>query len=204
MFQDAFSKLEPHESAAALQEINPLLQDVSFDPASATLLACDLSFYPEYRFIDVADYKSTPTPRRYLVYKPGHIVVLNWTNDPIYALNKAAPVMLTTDTVVDYVRFYFNYVRGRHGKFTIAESVNDIPWHEDPPPAARKAVGRMIQPVQMIGVDKDGTFNLFVCLMFRDSLFRATVRVHPDGTVVLQDEELLVEDMPVRDDTFGQ
>ena len=31
-----------------------------------------------------------------------------------------------------------------------------------------------------------------------------SVPVRPDGMIALQDEELLVEDMPVRDDTFGQ
>ena len=204
MYQNAFSKLDEQESEAMLAEVNPLFQNVCFDPASATLLACDLGFYPDCRFIDVADYKSVPPARRFLVYKAGHPVVLNWTNEPIYALNKNVPIQLTVDNVADYVRFFFSYVRGRHGRFRVAESVNDISWHEDPPPAARKAVGRMIQPIQLIGRDKDGTFNLFVCLVFRDSLLRTTVRVLTDGHVSLGDEELLVEDMPVRDDTFGQ
>ncbi len=62
----------------------------------------------------------------------------------------------------------------------------------------------MIQPMQVTGADRDGVFNVSACMLFRNALFRTTVRVGTDGTVILQDEELLIEDMPVRDDIFGQ
>jgi hypothetical protein len=41
-------------------------------------------------------------------------------------------------------------------------------------------------------------------MIFKDSLFRSTVQVAPDGMVSLTDEELVVEDMPVVDDLLGQ
>ena len=41
-------------------------------------------------------------------------------------------------------------------------------------------------------------------MMFKDSLFKSDVTVQDNGVVSLQNEELLIEDMPVLDDTFGQ
>jgi len=52
--------------------------------------------------------------------------------------------------------------------------------------------------------EKAGNFYLDITMMFRDSLFKADVEVQPNGLVSLSNEKLLVEDMPVRDDTFGQ
>jgi len=204
MFRDAFAKIDEQETADLLRDINPVLQGGGFDPASATVLGQDLAFYPGWRFLDVADYSSIPALRRFVVHRAGQAVVLDSTNGPIYELNRIAPIALDEDNVADYVRFFFTYVRGRHGRFIITENPDDVAWREEPPPAARKAISQMLTPARVTGADSEGRFMLSVCMMFRDSLFRTEVRVRPDGAVSLENEELLIEDMPVLDDTFGQ
>lgn len=203
MFQDAFIKLEKPEAEAVLKDINPALDGASFEAEGAVILAQDLPFYPGYRFFDIADHESLPPARRFVIYKPGDVIVLNWTNEPLYMLNDRVPILLDEQTVGPYVRFFFTHVRGRHGRFQIVESVDDIPWKEEPPPAARKAIGKLVEPVQVTETEDDGTFHLIVRMVFKDSLFKAGVSVKPNGLVSLADEELVIEDMPVLDDTFG-
>lgn len=201
---DQFVKLDLLECETVLEEINPALKGSHFHPATVTILANEPSFYPGYRFLDLADYETVPNIRKFVLYKPGHVVVLNWTNEPIYALNEKAPIALTETTVADYVRFFFTYVRGRHGRFIITESVEDVTWRDEPPPAARKAIGKMLEPLHIQERGSAGDFKLVARMMFKDSLFKTTVNVQANGLVNLSDEELLIEDMPVMDDTFGQ
>lgn len=201
---DQFVKLDLLECETVLEEINPALKGSHFHPATVTILANEPSFYPGYRFLDLADYETVPNIRKFVLYKPGHVVVLNWTNEPIYALNEKAPIVLTETTVADYVRFFFTYVRGRHGRFIITESVEDVTWRDEPPPAARKAIGKMLEPLHIQERGSAGDFKLVARMMFKDSLFKTTVNVQANGLVNLSDEELLIEDMPVMDDTFGQ
>lgn len=201
---DQFVKLDLLECETVLEEINPALKGSHFHPATVTILANEPSFYPGYRFLDLADYETVPNIRKFVLYKPGHVVVLNWTNEPIYALNEKAPIVLTETTVADYVRFFFTYVRGRHGRFIITESVEDVTWRDEPPPAARKAIGKMLEPLHIQERGGAGDFKLVARMMFKDSLFKTTVNVQANGLVNLSDEELLIEDMPVMDDTFGQ
>ncbi len=204
MFQDAFIKLDALESETVLEDINPVLEGSSFDSETVTILGQKLSFYPDYRFLDIADYEVVPHARRFIIYKPGDVVVLNGTNEPVYALNEKAPLLLDENTAVDYVQFFFSYVKGKHGRFIITETVDDIQWKEEPPPAARKAIGKMIESVLVTKIDDDGSYHLVASMMFKDSLFKTSVIVSPSGLVNLSDEELLVEDMPVLDDIFGQ
>ena len=201
--QNAFYKMDAGQSAAVLRDANPAFKDAAFAPDAATLLAHDLDFYPGYRLIDITDYKTIPPIRRMLLHRPGEAVVINWTNAPVYGLNRAA-LMLTPNNVLDYVRFFYKVVHGRHGRFTLIENIGDIPWHEDPPPAARKAVSRMIQPMQVMNRDDAGDYSIFACLVYQTALFRATVRVESNGNVTLHDQEMLVEDLPVRDEVLGQ
>ena len=204
MFQDAFKKLEIEEVATLLEDVNPVFEHTAFDPVQTTILAQDIPFYKGYRFLDIADYSVSPEKRRFVIYKENDIVILNWSNEPIYALNLRVPVTLEKFNICDYIRFFFTYVRGKHGRFIVSESVDDIQWKEDPPPAARKAIGKMLLPLASVEPDENGVFKTKATMMFRDSLFRADVEVKANGLVTISNEELLVEDMPVRDDTFGQ
>lgn len=201
---DQFVKLDLLECETILEEVNPALKGSHFHPATVTILAHEPSFYPGYRFLDVADYETIPNIRKFVLFKPGDVVVLNWTNEPIYILNEKVPVLLDETTVGDYVRFFFTYVRGKHGRFIITESVEDVLWRDEPPPAARKAIGKMLEPLQITERDNKGNFKLIARMMFKDSLFKTTVNVQSNGLVNLSDEELLIEEMPILDDTFGQ
>jgi hypothetical protein len=203
MAQDAFTKLDKKESQDVVASINPVLEGGAFDAETVTVLAQDLSFYPGCRFLDVADFSAVPALQRFAVYGPGRAVLLNGTNEPIYQLNKDVPLSLNDGNIFDYVRFFFGHVRGRHGRFIITESVEDIAWREEPPPAVRKAVGQLLEPLELASA-ADGTYKLAARILFRDSLFKATITVQPDGNVGISQEELLIEDIPVLDDTFGQ
>lgn len=200
MFRDAFTKLDVLESESLLLQINPQLEGTAFNAGSTTILSAELPFYPGYRLLDIADHSIMPPRKAHVIFKIGSVTVLNWTNDPIYKLNEKVPIQLNERNVVDYVRFFFTFVRGRHGRFLIVESIDDISWKGDIPQTARKAVGNLIEPVRLRGMDRDGSYLLSVRMVFKDSLFRSKVNVTPQGLIKLSDEELVVEDMPILDD----
>ena len=204
MHQEAFKKLELKDVAAVLEIFNPLFKGSHFDPNETTIMAQDISFYPGLRYLDIADYSAVPPIHRFAIQGGNHAIVLDWTNEPIYRLNQDIPITLDEEKVCDYVRFFFSHVRGKNGRFLITESVDDIRWREDPPPAARKSIGQMLLPISVSEQKSDGSYILPVTVMFKDSLFKCEVTVAPGGLVSLDNEELLVEDIPVMDDTFGQ
>ena len=210
MLADSFKKLTKTKAKKVLDDVNPYIDGSRFEPEGSTVMAQDVTFYPEYSFLDLSDYNSHPPRKIFALYKAGsndndkHVQILNWTNVPIYEVNESAPIQLSESNILDYARFFFSYVRGRHGRFLLTETVEDIQWREDPPPAARKAVAKMIEPMKIIGQDEDGAFHLRCCLMFKDSLFSARVKITPTGEVDISEEELVLEDMPVFDDTLSQ
>jgi hypothetical protein len=203
MFSDAMTKLDPLETGILLQELNPKIEGSPYRPDQTVILAMDMPFYPGYRFLELSDHSIMPARRTPLVYGPYGVTPLDWTNAPIYQLNETVPIALNEKTIGYYVRFFFTYVRGRHGRFLIVESVDDISWKDEPPPVARKAIGELIAPVQVRGIDPDGSYTVAVRMMFKDSLFKTNVRISPKGVVTMQDEELVVEDIPVLDDVLG-
>jgi hypothetical protein len=204
MFKDAFIKLEPTQAAKLTAAVNSHL-DIQFDPNNTSVMIHNLPFYEGYFLAELSRHDQYPPIIRNAVCNDkGEVHILNWTNEMIYALNKKVPITLTPESLPEYVRFFFTYVRGSHGRFLIIDTVDDIDWREEPAPAGRKALGRMIEPLTLMRIQPDGTAIFQCSIVFRDSLFQAEAHVKSDGTIEMTNEELLVEDIPVADDVLDR
>ncbi|MDE1151470.1 MAG: hypothetical protein PW788_02940 [Micavibrio sp.] len=195
-----WQKLDSEKAARILSEINPHLEPVPFSMESTTIRSHKLGFYKNYDLFELTDLSAVPGARKYVIYKPGDVNVINWTNQAIYETNEKAPIVLERGNVIEYVKFFFNYVRGRHGRFQIIETIDDIRWQVEPPLQGRKVMQEMLEPVTYVSQDEDGTFNLEAYMVFKDSLFKTKVHAKKDGLVSMSDEELKIEGMPVLQD----
>lgn len=196
-----WQKLDSDRAGKLLAEVNPHLEPVPFNPESTTIRTQPLAFYRGYQLCELTDLSAVPAARKYVLYKPGDVNVIGWTNQTIYEVNEKAPVSLDKTNVRDYVRFFFAYVRGRHGRFTIVEAIDDIKWQVEPPLQGRKVMQDMLAPLSLVETGDDGTFTLDAYMIFKDSLFKTLIHVKPDGMVSMSDEDLKIEGMPVLQDT---
>ena len=202
---EEWQKLGPEVVVRLLGEINPHLAPVPFNPESTTIRSQKLPFYKEYQFLELTDLSTVPGARKYVLYKASpknpDVNVINWTNQTVYDTNEKAPIILNEDTVVSYVKFFFGYVRGRHGRFLIIETIDDVRWQIEPPAQGRKVMQEMLSPVELESKEPDGTFNLAAFMVFKDSLFKTRIHVKPDGLVSMSEEDLKIEGMPILQDT---
>ena len=204
---ETWEKLGADEAIEVLATVNPFIDPVPFNSSTTTIRRQYLGFYDDYVFYELTDLSAIPSARKYALArikakeKPD-VRVVTWTNQPIYEANERAPIRIDDRNVLDYVKFFFNYVRGRHGRFVIVETVDDIRWQIEPPLQGRKVMQEMLFPVSVASKDEEGAWILDACMIFKDSLFRTKIHVRPDGLVALSDEELKVEGMPVIPDAI--
>ena len=206
MFDEAHTKLEIEETATLLDELNNHIDGSIFDPLETTILSIELPFYPGYRFLHVADHATVPPLERYVFQKNGtmEFIIIDWNYKTIQKINKEVPINLTDETIVDYVRFYFGHVKGRHGPFIICETADHIRWKDEPPPEIKRSLNQALSPLE-VAEKKDGnayTINAF--MMLKDALFGVQVFVQPNGDVSMSDHQIIMEDIPVLDSTFLQ
>jgi hypothetical protein len=194
---EQWHKLEQDKIAKILGEINPYLEPMPFRPETTTIRSQKLPFYRDYDFFELTDLSAVPAARKYALYKPNDVNIINWTNQTIYETNEKAPIYLDEMTVIYYAKFFFTYVRGRHGRFQIIESIDDIRWQVEPPMQGRKVMQEMLEPMTLVSQDPDGTYNLEAYMLFKDSLFKTKIHVKRDGLVSMSSEELKVEGMPI-------
>jgi len=203
MFSDPFIKLEHGDAAAILDLLNPKLDISGFDTASAQVMSLPLPFYKDIDLIEVTDPHTVPPKKISALYhkQSKEILILNGKNEPIYDANKKYDLHLNDEMVALYARFFFSYVRGRHGGFHLIDSVNEIKWREEPNKSAKQSQGKMISPLSIIEVDEE-EWHLISSVIFKDSLFESEIRIKKDGTVRMSNQEIIVEDIPVIDEAF--
>jgi hypothetical protein len=201
MFQDQYTKLKSEDVTPTLQSFNPLLDGSPF-PDTSVIMRRTLSFYPDHWFYDVADHQTMPPRRRFLIVKDQSIIVLDGKAETILSLNSAVPPILNDQNIHDYIQFYLAFVRGIYGRMILIESLDDIPWRDEPSPAARKAIGKMVhamEPTRSI----TGAYHTKAQMIFNDGLYEVDLHVSKGGVIEFKDPQMLVEDMPVLDDVLG-
>ncbi len=210
----AFKALSPEEGKAFLATIAQDLLPITV-PADKTLVeVADLPFYEEYKFYALTDMTLPPPNVRYLLYKPGDLNIMNWTNEPIYMVNEKAPIKLDRKTLVTYAKFFFHYVRGQLGRFIIVENPEDVRWLDNANEKEKADVASRLMKVTYKGIGRDNLFTLTATVVFKNALFKTDIKVAPYeidvfdpdlgapehftiGQMKLTNEELLLEELNI-------
>lgn len=205
MFDEAHEKLEINEISAILSIVNHKVDGSIFDLMETTILAVELPFYPDWRFLHIADHATNPPLERYVFQKAGteEFIIHNWDISTISAMNKQAAVQINDHTIFEYLRFYYHFVRGRYGKFIVAESVDHFKWKEFPPQEYREKLAQVIKPLQIREKSNTGVYGIDAFMILKDVLYFVDVRVDRAGKVVHQSTDVLIQNMPIIDMSWG-
>ena len=195
MYHITWDDVDEEDVPRYLAGINEEMPDGGFDPTETEIKRHDLPFYADLDLLLVKD----GALEKKVLYSEDKVYILNWTNQPIYTANEEAPIVVNEDMAALYSKFFFDHVRGRHGRFLIIEDADEINWSEEPPEDGKKAINDMIAPVEIFETEDD-KISMSSYMIFKDSLFKANIHVEKDGMVSLSDEALIVEGMPINED----
>ena len=82
----------------------------------------DLPFYDEYKLYTLSDTTLPPPNTRYMLYKPGDVSLMNWTNEPIYSVNERAPIKIDRKTCLPYANSSSTMCAGNWGASSSSKS----------------------------------------------------------------------------------
>lgn len=134
---------------------------------------------------------------KYILDSGDMIYMLDSTNRPIYNVSDK-DFTLSVDTVAEYVIFFFDSVIGKHGKFYIPISKDDIPYTDtiQVPTNLQIEISNAIKPLEVISNEKDAII-LVGFIFFKESLLQTKIKVDSKGICQMFDEELIMENIPI-------
>ncbi|MBL8637330.1 MAG: hypothetical protein JNN09_02410 [Alphaproteobacteria bacterium] len=136
----------------------------------------------------------------YYLTDQGTLFRLNGTSPPIHEVNAKAPVRITDQNVLEYLRFFCFFVRGEEGPFLIAESMDDpyIPTNLDP--KTRTVIEGTVRGASYEGRNEQGHFMCDAVVFYSNALFIANFAVQPSGMIEMLNDEPIAADLPVKVD----
>ncbi len=214
MIDLTFTKLDPASAAELIQEVAEEFTPARIDPEKTDIEVADLPFYDEFKLYALKD-TTIPEPNaRFMIYKPGDAMVMNWTNEPIYSVNERAPIKLDRKTSISYAKFFFHYVRGQLGRFIIVEKPEEVTWLSNANAKEKADVDSRLMPVTYKGIGRDNLITLTATVVFKNALFKTDIKIAPFdmevfdpdlgapehftiGQMKLTNEDLLLEELNV-------
>lgn len=175
-----------------------------------------LPFYSDGVLIAIEDPKRRGLREVFALAKLGQeIFMMNWTNEPIYSSNEKWGIFLEDDELtLLYARFFFFFVRGQLGQFEIKERIEEIEWREDATEEFKRKVNDHLRALYVVDRSEPKMVRLRATAIFKNALFLtdiliavqpcerqdedSTMEKFTIGQVKLSDEQLLLEDLPVK------
>lgn len=193
--------VEGDELTGFLDQVNPIGGKYKVSPATTKVEYRMLPFYDQVAMIRVKD--PAWTPKNLFIYyltDQGNLYWLNGTSPPIHEVNAKAPVKITDDNVLEYLKFFCFFVRGEEGPFLIAESMTDpyIPKQVDD--KTRSVIEGTIRPASYEGKNEKGQFMCDAVVYYSNALFIANFAVQPGGMIEMLNDEPIAADLSVKID----
>lgn len=206
-------ELEPESALETVVAVNDWLSenrnirnfalDWSIDRVRTRPLAC----YPGALLVEFGGHAGYGRPGLInLVLHADGMALLDGGSSVIHALNdKLSPPLETSEQRLDYLSLFMNWVHGDNGRFQPIGTLSDLQARLEPDAKPELPAGTLrpfaeIPPPE--GDDGNAIAHLSGTVLYATSLFRAVMTVYPDGLVQMQDDEVLIENLPVREEAI--
>jgi hypothetical protein len=183
-----------------LKQVNPIEGRHNVSAPSAQIEWRQMSFYQNIALVRVND-RSWPmnTGPFFFLAKQGKMLLLNGSSAPIHEANELAPIKVTEDIALDYLRFFCYFVHGEDGPFFVVEDINHPALDlEKMDPATRKVLEGAIRPAMLEGAGDNGSLVTSAMILYGNALFAARFSMTSDSMIEMTDDEPIAADLPVR------
>ncbi|MCB1683150.1 MAG: hypothetical protein KDI31_01645 [Pseudomonadales bacterium] len=187
----------PGDEARVIRELMDL-QATRSVPAMNLCMRKKLPFYPGYQLYKFLRLGISAAMRKdYVVSDTAEVHRLDFASQTIPRLNETVPVLLRENTIADYLHFYFAFSHGRHGRFFLVESVDDLRFAGSMDPAARVDLASLIRPMLISRSSASAAADFIgeCTFFFNNALFRCEISITGTGSVRLGGETVLQSDL---------
>lgn len=199
---DNWNAVTGEELQGFLEQVNPIDGKYRTSAETTQVSWRSLPFYDQVVLVRVRD--SSWNPKKLTIYyltAEGNLYRLMGTSPPIHEVNSIAPIKVTEDNVLDYLKFFCFFVRGEEGPFLITESIDspDVPKNLDA--QTRAVMEGTIRPASYEGRNEQGYFLCEGVVFYSNALFIAHFAVQPTGMIEMLDDDPIAADLPVKVDS---
>lgn len=198
---DKWAPVEGEYLQGFLEQINPVDGKYKVSAQTSKVSWRQLPFYENVVLVRVQD--PTWSPGHLTIFyltEQGNLFRLNGTSPPIHEVNAKAPVKITEENVLEYLKFFCFFVRGEEGPFLIAEDMDNPDMPKNMDAQTRSVIEGTVRPATYEGKNEQGFFLCDAVVFYSNALFIANFAIQPSGMIEMLDDEPIAADLPTKVD----
>lgn len=190
---------------------NHTLSILPLDNNKIDILAYQLPFYENYCLLKLKFDTADISVYRFFLFKNyDNIHLIDYSNKVIFNVNEQEFLLNNIEDAKLYIKFFFDSIDGRHGKFLIVEeTLEAVPWKYNIDnkeiDKSLDIINNHVMPMRFLFeevIDLDGYENTLwhfsAFMFFKDSLFFSKIELNTKtGTPRLYDEKLVIEELQI-------
>ncbi|MBV6631960.1 MAG: hypothetical protein KI792_02890 [Alphaproteobacteria bacterium] len=191
--------LAPETGKAVLQQINRHFTARPMAVKSTELSWMSLPFYDDMLLYAATDYSVIPALTKYVLRRGTEVFPIDYTPTPIMAANQSAPLTLTSDNAVEYLRFFTRFVWRMGEPQWLIESPADLPALSTMAASDQRRIQAALHPIRIRSAGDafpDG-FVIDACFVSGTTLVSRRLLVPADGNVRSAPDRVLFDGKPV-------
>ena len=179
-----------------IEKINALHDIALFDAETTRLEEQKLPFYNDYSLLKATEFSALPPLKMHFLFRSGEIVKLDGGVEALNNVNRKAKMNINADNVIEYAKFFLSSLMTQEGVFRLVKDVDDVDFSLDPTDEELQKITEAIKPP--IIKEQDNGFNIKANMLYSDCVYHADIFVNKNGDLDILNEEVLLNDMPVR------
>jgi len=165
--------------------------------ANSTYRLSALPFYTNFKLYTFIDFSFCPYLEMNLLDNGIYTFVLDGSQKPFLEANSISPLVLTSNNVYQYALIVLGNIREGNCAYRLVKSIDDITFSSIPSKEEYLKIESSITP-PVIKKDAD-SYEITTSLLLNDCILEATIKVQIDGRVEIIKEDIVLENMPIRE-----
>jgi len=178
--------------------ITPLDGTLSLDSA-VSLWSRPLSFYSKIKLLMLSSQNWANNLHVFFLLDGEELYRLDGTSPPIHQVNSQAPIVLTENNVLEYLKYFCFFVRGDLGPFYTIDDLSDpliaeaVLTHSD---ENGRGLANYYKPPQLFGKNELGQYRASALIYYSDTIFHGDFLIDPGGLVEMVSDQALLTQLP--------
>lgn len=186
-----WQRLDRDKTVSMIARVKSVAESIVFSPHTSEAKCLKLPFYKSFLLYRLTNYAALPTFSMDFLSDGETYLYMDGSDSPIMRLNEQNELVLTPETVIPYLNFYYCFVRLPEGEMILLKSPEEasiIDLYDDD---RREDLDARPTPLSVEEVRETGLINVTAPILYDGSPMEALISVTKDGKVTTQPKRML-------------
>jgi hypothetical protein len=188
-----WATIDKKDTEKVIQAVKNAGEPALFSSASSEGKCAKLPFYRDVLLYRITNFASLPAFHFDYLCKDKRFFYLDGTFEPLYGVNQSDNFILSEGNLIDYVTFYFTYVRSEVGEIRLLTDIHAHAGLDSLPPEEIEDLSMNDWDAQITHDQDANVFILSAVIDNAGALVRATMEIDKAGRITITDQKLLSE-----------